>query len=127
MLNHAIYYKSAFERLVYLNQEKYAHCVTSADEWDMVESLCNCLKKLQEATELFSGCQYPTTNLFWWKFCEIKLEIRAWCASANTTIATWLMRCKRSMISIERDPTQLLQWHASLILHIRKSWWNIFY
>jgi hypothetical protein len=22
------------------------------------------------------GCQYPTTNLFWWKFCEIKLALK---------------------------------------------------
>jgi hypothetical protein len=88
MLNRAIYYKCAIQRLVYLNQDKYAHCATSADEWNMAESLCNCLKKLEEATELFSRHQYPTANLFWWKFCEIKLALRAWCASANTTIST---------------------------------------
>ena len=37
---------------------------------------------------LFSGCQYPTANLFWWKFCEIKLTLEEWCESADITIAS---------------------------------------
>lgn len=54
----------------------------------MAESFCKCLNQLNDATTLFSGCQYPTTNLFWWKFCEIKLALREWCESANITIAS---------------------------------------
>lgn len=88
MLSHAMYYRSAFERLVYLHKDKYWHCTPSSDEWDMAESFCKCLKQLNDATVLFSSCQYPTTNLFWWKFCEIKLALREWCESANVTIAS---------------------------------------
>lgn len=88
MLSHAMYYRSAFERLVYLHKDKYWHCTPSSDEWDMAESFCKCLKQLNDATVLFSGCQYPTTNLFWWKFCEINLALREWCETANITIAS---------------------------------------
>lgn len=88
MLSHAMYYMSAFERLVYLHKDKYWHCTPSSDEWDMAESFCKCLKQLNDVTMLFSGCQYPTTNLFWWKFSEIKLALREWCESANITIAS---------------------------------------
>lgn len=88
MLSHALYYRSAFERLVYLHKDKYGHCTPTSDEWDMAESFCKCLKTFSEATVLFSGCHYPTANLFWWKFCEIKLALREWCESANITIAS---------------------------------------
>jgi hypothetical protein len=49
----------------------------------MATSFCKCLKCFNDATVLFSRTQYPTTNLFWWKFCEIKLAITEWCASAD--------------------------------------------
>ncbi|KAJ1253533.1 hypothetical protein BS78_K242300 [Paspalum vaginatum] len=88
MLSHALYYRSAFERLVYLHKDKYSHCAPTSDEWDMAESFCKCLKIFNDATVLFSGCQYPTANLFWWKFCEIKLALREWCGDANITIAS---------------------------------------
>lgn len=88
MLSHALYYRSAFERLVYLHKDRYGHCAPLNDEWDMAESFCKCLKQLNDATMLFSGCQYPTANLFWWKFCEIKLTLEEWCESADITIAS---------------------------------------
>jgi hypothetical protein len=54
MLSHALYYRSAFERLVYLHKDRYGHCAPLNDEWDMAESFCKCLKQLNDATMLFS-------------------------------------------------------------------------
>lgn len=88
MLKQAIYYRGAFERLLFLDEDRYQRCAPSAEEWGMAESLCNCLEKFNDATLLFSGCLYPTANLFWWKFCEIKLALREWCASADVSIAS---------------------------------------
>ena len=65
MLSQAIYYRRAFDRLLYLNEGKYDKCAPSNEEWDMAESLCKCLQKFHDATKLFSGNQYPTANLFW--------------------------------------------------------------
>jgi len=88
MLSHAIYYRNAFDRLVYLHKDKYKHCAPSDDEWEMAASFCKCLKLFNDATMLFSGTQYPTANMFWWKFCDIKLAITEWCASADILIAS---------------------------------------
>lgn len=88
MLSHAISYRSAFGRLVYLHNDKYKHCAPSYDEWNMAASFCKCLKLFNEATVLFSRTQYPTANLFWWKFCEIKVAITDWCASVDILIAS---------------------------------------
>jgi hypothetical protein len=88
MLSHALYYRSVFERLLYLHKDRYGHCAPLNDEWDMAESFCKCLKQLNDATMLFSGCQYPIANLFWWNFCEIKLTLEEWCESADITIAS---------------------------------------
>jgi hypothetical protein len=64
MLSHAIYYRSAFDRLVYLHKDKYKHCAPSDDEWKMAASFCKCLKCFIDATVLFSRTQYPTSNMF---------------------------------------------------------------
>lgn len=88
MLKQAIYYRRAFERLLFLHEDKYGYCAPSAEEWDMAQSLCKCLEKFNDATVLFSGCLYPTANLFWWKFCEIKLALAEWCESADVSIAS---------------------------------------
>jgi hypothetical protein len=71
-----------------LHKDKYKHCTPSHDEWEMAASFCKCLKLFNEATVLFSGTQYPTANLFWLKFCQIKVAITEWCASADILIAS---------------------------------------
>jgi hypothetical protein len=91
MLSHTLYYRCTFDRLVCLHNDKYGYCAPTGDEWDMSESFCKCLKTFNEVVVLFSGCQYPTTNLFWWKLCEIKLALREWSESANITIASMTM------------------------------------
>jgi hypothetical protein len=37
-LNHVIYYRNAFERLLYLHKDKYKHCAPSDDEHNRVAS-----------------------------------------------------------------------------------------
>ena len=86
MLSYAIYYRSAFERLLFLNMGKYEKCSPTDEDWDMAEALCKCLQKFNDATMIFSGNQYPTANLFWWKFCEIKMVLAEWCESDDDTI-----------------------------------------
>jgi hypothetical protein len=45
-----------------------------------------CLKKFYDLTELLSGTSYPTANLFYRGFYEIKNLLDKWCVSADLTI-----------------------------------------
>jgi hypothetical protein len=44
------------------------------------------LRKFFDLTELFSGTLYPTANLFFKGFCEIKFLLVDWCDSIHPTI-----------------------------------------
>ena len=83
MLKNAIYYRKAFEKLLYMNKRKYKKCAPKEREWDKARDLTLFLKKFYDATNLFSASTHPMVNLFWWKFCEIKLAIDDWCHSKD--------------------------------------------
>jgi hypothetical protein len=83
MLNNAIYYRKAFDKLVFLNKSKYKNCAPGDREWDKAVALTRLLKKFNDATEIFSASLHPTVNLFWRKFCEIKLAIDEWTRSKD--------------------------------------------
>lgn len=53
----------------------------------MAKLLCTCLKRFYDATLLFSGTTYPTENLFFTKFCQIKLAIADWCINSDPIVA----------------------------------------
>ncbi|KAJ1262871.1 hypothetical protein BS78_09G141900 [Paspalum vaginatum] len=86
MLKDAIYYRNAFDRLYETNKRRYAGVKLSDEEWDQAQTLCKCLKRFNDITELLSGTAYPTANLFYQSFCEIKALISKWCGCANNTI-----------------------------------------
>ena len=86
MLRDALYYKNAFMRLKSLDRRRYEHITPSPSEWAMAFKLFQCLKKFFDLTELLSGTQYPTANLFYRGFCEIKVLLDEWSFSEDTTI-----------------------------------------
>jgi hypothetical protein len=53
----------------------------------MAFKLFQCLKKFFDLTEMFSGSLYPTANLFYRGFCEIKVLLDEWSVSQDTTIS----------------------------------------
>ena len=87
MLRDALYYRAAFERLVSYERRRYEKISPSSAEWDMAKSLLPCLRKFFDLTELFSGTLYPTANLFFRGFCEIKLLLTNWCHSSDPIIS----------------------------------------
>ncbi|KAM0832754.1 hypothetical protein ACQ4PT_064700 [Festuca glaucescens] len=87
MLKNAIYYRKAFDKLVFLNKSKYKNCSPGDKEWDKVVALTRLLKKFNDATEIFSASLHPTVNLFWRKFCEIMLAIDEWSRSKDAGTA----------------------------------------
>lgn len=86
MLRDALYYRKAFERLQEIEKKRFEGITPSAAEWDKALTLCKCLKKFNDVTELLSGTSYPTANLFYSNFCDIRAIIYEWCNSNDDTI-----------------------------------------
>jgi hypothetical protein len=57
----------------------------------MASTIFQCLKKFYDLTELLSGTSYPTTNLFYRGFCEIKELLDKWRISEEPTIKIMAM------------------------------------
>jgi len=81
-----LYYKDAFIRLKSSNHRKYDKFSPSAAEWDNALTLYSCLKKFYDLCEILSSTSYPTANLFYRGFCEIKVLLDEWCYDENITI-----------------------------------------
>ena len=84
MLQTAIEYKDVFSRLK-LHESQYK-CLPHTDDWDLATEICGRLQIFHKVTELFSGTKYPTSNLFFPKVCEIKLELSKWVECENDVV-----------------------------------------
>ncbi|XP_058181153.1 zinc finger BED domain-containing protein RICESLEEPER 2-like [Rhododendron vialii] len=69
MLASAIYYRRAFCQLQ-LSDSNFKHC-PSQEEWGRAEKICQFLKVFYDATCIFSGSKYPTSNLYFPKHSVI--------------------------------------------------------
>jgi hypothetical protein len=77
MLSTALEYQSVFDRLA--SKEKLcAPFKPTEDDWIFARELCGRLKMFFDATELLSGSNYVTANLFFPKICGIYLAIEKW-------------------------------------------------
>jgi hypothetical protein len=81
MLSTALEYQTVFERLA--SKEKLcAPFQPKKDDWGFATELCGRLKIFYDATELLSGTNYVTANLFFPKICGIYLAIEKWRTSS---------------------------------------------
>jgi hypothetical protein len=94
MLRDTLYYKDAFVRLESAHRCRYAKISPSPGEWDKALTLFHCLKKFYDLTEILSGTSYPTANLFYKGFCDIKLMLDDWCFNVDPTISTMAIAMK---------------------------------
>jgi hypothetical protein len=83
MLSIAIPYRKVFERLGELDRN---YDCPAADDWTFATNVCEKLGIFYELTELFSGTQYVTANMFFPKVREIKLKLNSWGHDENKTI-----------------------------------------
>jgi hypothetical protein len=88
MLRDALHYKAAFIRLKTANRQKYNNICPSDSEWGMAAKVFQCLQNFYDLTELPFGTLYPTANLFYRGFCEIKELLDEWCVDEDLTIRT---------------------------------------
>ncbi|KAH1232494.1 Zinc finger BED domain-containing protein RICESLEEPER 2 [Glycine max] len=49
--------------------------LSSDDDWKMATEICEKLEIFYKVTELFLGTQYPTSNVYFPKVCEIRLAL----------------------------------------------------
>jgi hypothetical protein len=81
MLSTALDYQVVFDRLA--SKEKLcAPFKPTIEDWEFAKELCGRLKMFFDATELLSGTNYVTANLFFPKICGIYLAIEKWRTSA---------------------------------------------
>jgi hypothetical protein len=88
MLRDALHYKAAFIKLKTANRQKYNNICPSDSEWAMAVKVFQCLQSFYDLTELLSGTSYPTANMFYRGFCEIKELLDKWCVDEDLTIRT---------------------------------------
>lgn len=74
MIESALRYKYAFLSLG-LFDSKYILC-PSNEEWGRVERIAEFLQPFYEMTELFSGTQYPTANLYFMNVWKIQVMLQ---------------------------------------------------
>jgi hypothetical protein len=86
MLRDALYYKPAFIRLKIANRRKYEKISPSDSDWGMAATVFQCLEIFYDLTELLSGTSYPTANLFYRGFCELRELLSEWQNHKNLTI-----------------------------------------
>ncbi|KAL5157698.1 putative AC transposase [Glycine soja] len=76
--------RDIFKRLT--QGEPQYKSLPSDDDWKMATEICEKLEIFYKVTELSSGTQYPTSNVYFSKMCEIRLTLNEWIFSSNSTI-----------------------------------------
>ena len=76
MLTVSLAYKDVFIRL--RTKDHLYTSLPTTGEWESAKEICFRLEVFNRVTEMFSGTQYPTTNIFFPLVCEIKLSLKKW-------------------------------------------------
>ena len=79
MISIVLQNKNVFVRLKHIDGQY--KCLFGEEDWQFATILEENLKSFYDVTELFSGTQYPTLNVFLKHVCEIKLSLQDWLLS----------------------------------------------
>ncbi|KAG5548760.1 hypothetical protein RHGRI_014198 [Rhododendron griersonianum] len=92
MLECALVYRLAYSRLQ-LVDTNFRTC-PSEEEWERVKRITRFLKPFYEITILFSGCRYPTANLYFHGVWKIQLLIKEEMENLDDVISSMAKRMK---------------------------------
>ncbi|CAN1256584.1 Putative AC transposase [Linum perenne] len=84
MLSVAIPYKDVFCRLK-IRDHQYT-TLPSSNDWEFAYVVCEKLRIFNTITDLFSGTNYPTANIFFPKVCDIRMALMEWLYDPNPLI-----------------------------------------
>lgn len=83
MLANALAYKDVL--MTYVQEHGHSSLALTCDDWKKAESVCKFLKHFADATKVFSGSKYPTSNLYFKEVWNIRgLLIEEACSSDET-------------------------------------------
>lgn len=84
MLERALPYRTIFERAKQVDKQYV--CLPSDEEWEFAADMVERLRLFYEITQLFSGTNYVTANVYFPKICELKKKMSQWATSSNPII-----------------------------------------
>ncbi|CAN1340017.1 Putative AC transposase [Linum perenne] len=85
MLSSANPYRDVFNRLK-LRDAQY-NCLPSTSHWQFAAIVCEKLEVFSLISVMFSGSNYPTTNLFFPRICDLRVKICEWIYDPNVVIS----------------------------------------
>ncbi|XP_016177786.1 zinc finger BED domain-containing protein RICESLEEPER 2-like [Arachis ipaensis] len=86
-------YRDIFARLK--QEDSNYKSVPSNEEWELAKEICGKLKLFYDVTQLFSGTQVPTANIYFNKVCDIHVGLGKWAVSPNPVISSMTYMMKR--------------------------------
>ncbi|KAI0531206.1 hypothetical protein KFK09_000759 [Dendrobium nobile] len=92
MLTVALQLREAFTS--YSEREVTYHNSPTEDEWTKIEKVCEVLGYFNEATNIISGTEYPTSNLFLSQICTIKKVLDDSSISSDDFVRHMTMKMK---------------------------------
>ncbi|KAL0928761.1 hypothetical protein M5K25_000682 [Dendrobium thyrsiflorum] len=92
MLTVALQLREAFTS--YSEREVAYHNCPTEDEWKNIEKVCDVLGFFNEATNIISGTEYPTSNLFLSQICTIKKVLDDGSISSDEFVRNMTMKMK---------------------------------
>jgi len=84
MLKTALPYKAVFNRASRVDRQ-YTSLPTE-EEWKFAEDVVERLRLFNDITEIFSGTEYVTANIYFAKIAEIRKKIRQWSTCGNPLV-----------------------------------------
>ncbi|XP_051228633.1 zinc finger BED domain-containing protein RICESLEEPER 2-like [Lolium perenne] len=93
MLDSTLPFRKVFETLQ-KQEPSYTFC-PSDKEWEMVLDICQLLKVFCHATNVISGSDYPTSNLYFLEIWSVKVVLDEQEKSSNATIRIMVKEMKK--------------------------------
>ena len=87
MLIRALKYRAMLQRYFLEIDGAASKYYLAYDEWDKIENICHLLEPFYEITNLFSGSEYPTTNLYFLQVYNIHSLLKDASLSDDTDIS----------------------------------------
>lgn len=112
MLERALYYQKAFSVLNIVDTD-YCYCPTAA-EWTMIEQTHKFLKPFYEMTNLFSGVDYPASDICFQKMWSIRLSIDRGVQSKENYIHEMAKKLKENFDKYWNDHSSLISFAVIL-------------
>ena len=95
MLSNALQFKDVFP--MYKERDAHYLCCPSEEDWEKCRKVCSILEVFYTATHVFSGSEYPTSNLFLHEVYTIKEMLNKRAKDDDEFIRSMIRRMKEKL------------------------------